>query len=584
MNDYDVIIIGGGINGLTTACYLQKSGLSVGVFEARGQCGANCDTVELGIPGFLHNTHATWLVPAMSPPMVDLDLESYGLSLRGTDVLYAQPFADGSNVIQSLDPAETMASIGRHSEKDLAVLTKFLEFGMENMEEAMQVNGAMQFEAPSMKVAEQVANLNGRLCQALGLPFDGDDIMRMTGFELLEQLFESEKVRTMPATLGEFTGQWPINRRVAPTVLGLSGCMPMAVHQAKGGSHALTHSLVKCFVSHGGKIWTTSPVSKILVENGKAVGIRLSEDALDPGAEVRAKTIVSNLSFQPTFLHLLGEEVIGPEWMRRAKFFNYDDPQLLGFHYALKEAPVFKSADYDPAIQRSWVGYFGCETLDSLRNAQSKVLTGVISKETMGGWFVPTLADPSQAPEGCHTIYAWQTVPPAPRSWGDKSLNGWSSWREGLGETLKDDMTKLFDQMAPGFADSIIESHVNTPLDQQNGNTSNIRGNMIGGSACAEQAGENRPLPGVITSGASRTFIPNLYLSNSIHPFGATHLASGYIAAGEIAEDLGCREQAWWVSKPFDWFFENMGNVPMNLGVADKWKTAQNGNESGGEG
>jgi beta-carotene ketolase (CrtO type) len=68
MKDYDVIVIGGGINGLTAAAYLAKAGMSVGVFEARGQCGAFCDTIELGLPGFLHNTHASWIVPAMSPP------------------------------------------------------------------------------------------------------------------------------------------------------------------------------------------------------------------------------------------------------------------------------------------------------------------------------------------------------------------------------------------------------------------------------------------------------------------------------------------------------------------------------------
>ena len=113
MKNYDVIIIGGGINGLTTACYLQKSGLSVGVFEARGQCGAHCDTIELGRPGYLYNTHANWLVPAMSPAMADLDLEGYGLDLRGTDVIFALNYSDGTNTVQSLDPSVTMASVAR---------------------------------------------------------------------------------------------------------------------------------------------------------------------------------------------------------------------------------------------------------------------------------------------------------------------------------------------------------------------------------------------------------------------------------------------------------------------------------------
>lgn len=572
MKGFDVIIVGGGINGLTTACYLQKSGLSVAVFEARGQCGANCDTIELGLPGFLHNTHATWLVPAMSPAMKDLGLEHLGLNLCGTDVIFAKPHSDGTNTIQAMDPTQTMLNVARHSEKDAATLAKFLEFGMMNIAEATEINGLMQYARPTMQLAERIASLNDRLAKHLGLPVDGDDIMRMSGFELLETVFESEKVRMVPGSLGEFTGQWPINRRVAPTVLALCGFMPMAVHQARGGSHALTHALVKCFVKHGGEIWTTCPVKKILVENGKACGIQLTEDALLPNEVIRAKTIVSNLSFQPTFLRLLGEEVVGPEWIRRAKFFSYDDPQLLGFHYALKDAPVFKSAEFDPAIQRSWVGYFGCDSLDEIRDAQSKVFSGVIPEKMMGGWFIPTLADPSQAPAGCHTIYAWQTVPPNPRRWGGKKLDGWDSWRQGLGESLRDDMTNLFDEMAPGFKDLIIESHVNTPRDQESGNPSNIRGNMIGGSAVAEQSGENRPMPGVCVGGASRTFIPSLYLSNSIHPFGATHLASGYLAACEIAEDLGCREQSWWNSKPFDWFFENMMTVPMNQGVANKWK------------
>jgi phytoene dehydrogenase-like protein len=191
VKDYDVILIGAGINGLTTAAYLQKAGLSVGVFEARGQCGAHCDTIELGIPGFLHNTHAAWLVPAMSPAMLDLELASYGLDLRGTDVIFAKPFKDGKNSVQALDLEVSLASVARHSDADAATVMAFQEFGAEHMEEAIAVAQLALFAPPTMEVAERTAKLNGEMCKAMGLPIDGDDVARMTGFELLEIAFES---------------------------------------------------------------------------------------------------------------------------------------------------------------------------------------------------------------------------------------------------------------------------------------------------------------------------------------------------------------------------------------------------------
>jgi beta-carotene ketolase (CrtO type) len=574
MNNYDVIIIGGGINGLTAACYLQKAGVSVGVFEARGQCGAFCDTVELGMPGFLHNNHASWIVPAMSPPMADLDLESYGLDLRGTSGLFAKPSLDGKNMVYSLDLEETQAAVSRHSQRDGETLAKFRAYAMEHAMEAMEINGATTFAAPSAAHDDRVAAFNDGLLKAIGAPIDGDDVSRMSGFEIIEILFESEAVRTIPGALGEFTGQWPLNRRVGPTVLSLCGMMPMPVHTAKGGSHALTHALVKCFVAHGGEIWTTCPVTKILTEEGRACGIKLSDDALLPGEEIRAKSIVSNLTLVPTFLQLLGEEVIGAEWARRIKYFNYDDPQLVAVHYAMKGDPVFASAQYDPAIQRTWVGYFGGDRLDDIRTGQAELMSGIVPDEIMGGWFNFTRADPAQAPPGCHTISAWLSVPPRPRRWRGKRLNGWDSWREGLGEALAEAMTDRYEEYAPGFKELIIEKHVNNPLDQFHGNPSAIRGNMIGGSAIPEQAGANRPLPGVVENGVSRSFIPGLYLSNSIYPFGATHLATGYLAANEIAQDLGCRDVDWWRSKPFEWFMMNLARIPVDLGVEEKWKKA----------
>jgi phytoene dehydrogenase-like protein len=572
MRDFDVVVIGGGINGLTTAAYMAKAGMSVGVFEARGQCGAHCDTVELGRPGFLHNTHAVWLVPAMSPVMADLGLEQLGLRLLGTDVLFAKTFSSGRNVVQALDSTLTTASLEAASPHDAGVQAVIGEYFAEHLDQTLEISRRLLYGAPTADMLDLMADFDDGLVRRLGLPINGDDVMRMSGLELLEMLFQSEEVRTTPAALGEFTGQWPSNRRLGPLALSLSGLQPMAVHTAAGGSHALTHALVKCVVENGGEIWGTCPVERILMEDGRASGIRLAEDALLPGEEIRAGVVVSNLTLAPTFLNLVGEDVIGVEWSRLVKRFNYDDPQLLAIFYALSGDPVFASAAHDPAIQRSWVGYFGGETLDELGTSFAEIGRGVIPDEMMGGWFIPTRADPSQAPAGCHTAYIWVSVPPSPRRWRGQALDGWNAWPM-LAEPLADAVTERMEQYAPGFSEQILERHVMTPMHQEMNNPSAIRGNMIGGSAIPEQYAENRPLPGIITSGATRSFLPGLYLSNSVHPYGATHLASGYLAAVEVAEDMGCRDVDWWRAQPLDWFLESMMRLSPNLGVDPRWTT-----------
>ncbi len=576
MKDYDVIVVGGGINGLTAAAYLAKAGLSVAVFEARGQCGAHCDTVELGLPGFLHNTHAAWLVPAMSPAMADLDLEGFGLDLRGTDILFAKTFLNGKNVVQALDQSLTHDSVARISQRDAQMQAKIAQYVAEHALDVLELSQQMLFGAPDARVLDRQAAFHDGLLRHLGVPLTGDDLQRITGFEVFEILYESEEVRTTPAARGEFTGQWPLHRRVGALALNLAGMAPMPVHTARGGSHALTHALVKCLVAHGGDIWTTCPVERILVRDGRAHGVRLSSDAVFPREEIQARVVISNVTLAPTFLRMVGEEVIGAERARLIKGFNYDDPQLLGVYYALKGDPEFASAAYDPDVQRSWVGYIGGESLGEIRSGLTQLLSGVIPDDVMGGWFLTTRADPSQAPPGCHTAFLWISVPPCPRRWRGRRLDGWDCWRD-LAEPLADAVTERFEQYAPGFNDLIIERHINTPLDQENSNPSAVRGNMIGGSAIPEQYWQNRPLPGIITRGAARSFIPGLYLSNSIHPYGATHLATGYLAATEVAEDLGCRDAEWWRAEPLMWFLENMGRIPMNAGVFPKWRRGNGG-------
>jgi phytoene dehydrogenase-like protein len=197
----------------------------------------------------------------------------------------------------------------------------------------------------------------------------------------------------------------------------------------------------------------------------------------------------------------------------------------------------------------------------------SSLISGrIYDDQLMANFLVPSLTDPSQAPDGCHTCILWLDVPPTLTNYNGKRMGGFPAW-DSLKVELADKMVDQFEIYAPGFKNSILEKIVISPLDIYRNNRSAVKGNWMGGSFVPGQAFTDRPLPGIIRSGGSRSFLPELYLSNSIHPYGMTWLASGYIAACEVAEDVGAREQAWWKGKACHWYQQHFNDIPRNLGV-----------------
>lgn len=570
MDDYDVILIGGGVNGLAAAAYLAKSGLSTLVLEAKGECGTHSDTCEPGIPGYLHNTHATWIISAMSPAMDDLELSKFGIEYLTTEYVFGKTFLDGTNTLFANNPVNTINNWAKVSPKDMEYLVNAGGYLLGNMDEITGTLHEYMHSAPSEAIKDKMRTFYNNFNRTSGIELDFDQAWEMNGFDITDVLYDSEKIKTTIQAFSWIGGLPPIHKTVGSVGAGIFGPLSgpvFPVHQCRGGSHALSHSLVKAATHYGVKILPCCPVKEIIVENGEAKGVILSEKAIFANETIRAKKIISNLTLVPTFIDLVGEDVIGSEMAARINKFDYREQVLFCMNFALDSAPEFASADFDDGIQRCFMGYFGGENSDEFKAFNKDLINGIIHETPMANWFVPTLADPTQAPDGGHTAIIWQDAPPMPKGWKNGSLNGTMEVWDDIKQELADHIVDEFEKYAPGFKNKIIDRVLYTPLDIQRNNPSAVMGNWVGGSLTPDQFYMNRPVQGILKDGGSRTFIKNLYLSNSIHPFGATWLCSGYIAASEVAEDLDAREQDWWKGKAFDWYLKNVGNIPENLGV-----------------
>jgi phytoene dehydrogenase-like protein len=546
--EYDVIVVGGGVNGLTTAIYLQKSGLAVACFERQLEAGSGCCTEEVMYPGVKVNLCACNMVTLWSPAYADLELEKFGLEmLTSSEWGMFHPFKDRTAVMfnswNARKQYEHWKGINEHDAEVFKTAYNVMAPMMSD-----RIHGSMFTQAT--KGPEEVAAPGGLASRLRAIiPDIPENAHEINGIELAEAVYQDEKIRTAVLANCIMAGSHPWDRGMS-TLMPIVFPVQQAIHSVtwtcRGGSHALVHALCSCFAAHGGRLFSGCPVDEIIMEGDEAKGVVLSKHAVFPEAEVRARrAVVSNLSCHPTFRGLIGEDKL-PSWVK-AGVDNYknDETVLFTNYWVLDRPPHWEG--YPEEINRAYGFNYGMESVEDIRrlarNLENDELPDppIVSGLSVQGF---SLADPTQSPEGQYMVMSWANVPyKLPQHGGAEK---WDEIREDYGNKVD----RLLAEYNPGMLDSVVARYCNSPLDYYRKNPSQVMGSTTSGATSLEWFGTARPFPGC---GAPRTPFGNLYLSNSIWPFGTTNLGAGYVAASIVAEDLGVREgQDWWRHKALE--------------------------------
>jgi phytoene dehydrogenase-like protein len=522
MSTYDAIIIGAGHNGLILQAYLGKAGLKTICIERRPVAGGGLSTVEdPRYPGFLHNTHAFFqrAITAM-PWYADLELERHGARYIEPELNVALLTHDGRALEWWTDVERTAASFEQFSRRDAETLRRWQHEFVPIVRDILVPESRSPPLPPEARRALLQASAAGRRLM---------EVSALSPLEFVDQEFEHPTVK---AGLLFFNGLREVDLRTRGFGHHIAALLasPAKAQMSRGGTAALARALEASVRESGGEIRLMTEPARIIVENGRAVGVETAD-----GEFVRARQLVaSSLNPTQTFVDLLDEALVSRDIRDRAERFQYNLlAPLFALHLNLREAPRYQASAAHPELAKAFMVIMGLDHIDQFRDIVRHHEAGTIPPTVMWG-ACPTLFDPSQAPPGAHTAFMWEKLP--------YRLNGdarnWDRARDAHGRA----MLQLWRQYAPNLSDAVIDSFTRSPLDVERCLPNMREGDLLVGAFSNDQVGFNRPFPG---AGSYRTHLSRLYLcGSSSHPGGNVTGLPGYNAAQVILGDLDVKA-AW---------------------------------------
>ncbi|HXE74708.1 MAG TPA: NAD(P)/FAD-dependent oxidoreductase [Candidatus Xenobia bacterium] len=524
---WDAIIVGGGHNGLVTAAYLARAGRRVLVLERRPVLGGASVTEEV-FPGFKVST-AAYLCSLMQERIIrELDLPRHGYKVFPKDPAFFTPFPDGRHFTMWQDQRRTCEEIAKFSRRDAETYPKYEAY----IERLAQFAERMLLETPPNLARIGAGDL-------LGLARLGWDTLRMDEQErlghiriftqsvadFLEPWFESEELKVTLATDGVIgTNGGPRTPGTAYVLLhhvmgkvdgrrGLWGFV-------RGGMGGVSEAIAGAARAAGATIRTEAEVSKILVRDGRAEGVVLAG-----GEEIRARVVISNADPKRTFLGLVGEAALEPEFARAVKAIRMEGCSMK-INLALDRLPSFKAIPGSTLLPHHKSTIHICPDIDYVERAWDDAKYGRASARPLLELTLPTTYDDSLAPPGKHIMGIFLQYTPY-RLRDPRLGDTWKTAKEKYADHVMD----LIEEYAPGFKSSVLHRQVLSPLDLEE--TFGLTGgNIFHGEMSVDQLFFLRPVPGWARY---RTPIENLYLCGSgTHPGGGVMGAPGYNAAREI--------------------------------------------------
>ncbi|HLA13212.1 MAG TPA: NAD(P)/FAD-dependent oxidoreductase [Pyrinomonadaceae bacterium] len=522
-NNFDVIVIGGGHNGLVNAAYLARAGKRVLVLERRHVLGGAAVTEEV-FPGFKFSV-CSYVVSLLRPEIIrELDLPRHGLEILPLDGTFT-PMPDGNYLWRVNDHAKTRREIARHSRLDAEA---YDEYGRAMVEMAHFVKPIMSMTPPDPTSLNPKGLLDlltmGRRFQKLPLEdkYNQVQLMTMSAVDFLDQWFETDVLKaTMSASgiIGTFLGvrspgtAYVLLHHYMGEIDGAFRSWGLS----RGGTGAISNAIAGAALEAGAEIRTEAPIAKVILKNGEAKGVVLAN-----GEEIYADIISSSVDPRLTFSRMVGEEHLPSEFVDDLRRYKYRGSSGK-VNLALDALPNLRSLPGRGPHLRGAISI--SPSVDYMERAYDEAKYGRFSRRPYIDIVIPSLTDPSVAPAGKHVMSCFVQYAPYNLKEGT-----WDEKRDEFGDAVINTIA----EHAPNIKDIILHKQVLTPLDLER-EFGLTEGNIFQGELTLEQLFFLRPAPGWAQY---RTPIRKLYLCGSAtHPGGGIMGAPGRNAALQLLKD-----------------------------------------------